>query len=190
MFCPSYSRPVVTRGKTVVVTYDANTRRFPELYPPSVRHFYDRLYAWSARHATLVITTTEFARGDIARHYDVPIGKIRVVPMAADSTFVPMRDDPRVREIHRKYIASEEPFFRFVGKLSGRRNIPRLLRAFEELKRVRRVPHKLVVVGLDTRNIRVADLTRELGISEHVIHRDYVSDAELQLLYNAAEAFV
>src|SRR5439155_17629541 len=55
VFYPSYSRPLLTRGKTVVTMFDATYRLFPQYYPLKDRLFYSHLYAWSVRHATLVI---------------------------------------------------------------------------------------------------------------------------------------
>ncbi|MCA1554424.1 MAG: hypothetical protein LC737_08600, partial [Chloroflexi bacterium] len=44
---PSYARPLLTRGRTVVTTFEATLHRVPKLYPLSARLFYDRLYGWS-----------------------------------------------------------------------------------------------------------------------------------------------
>src|SRR5450432_424711 len=76
LFCPSYSRPLLTRCRTVVTTHDAVQQIYPGLFPLSVRLFYNRLYGWSARHATLVITDSEAGRDDIVRHWHVPRQKI------------------------------------------------------------------------------------------------------------------
>jgi len=190
LFCPSYSRPLVSHGKTVVTTHEATLKLHPKLYPLAGRLFYARLYAWSARQATLVITHTEAARRDIARCYGVPLSRIRVVPLAPAEIFMPLGADPAVAAARERYLGSDFPFFLYVGKLTARRNLPKLLEAFARLKQTTSLPHKLVVIGLRSINLDIAGLAARLGISPHVVHREYIPDEELNLLFNAAEAFV
>lgn len=189
LFCPSYSRPLWSRARTVVATHEAMLPQHPELYPLSARVFYRQLYGWSARQATLVITSCEAARQDIARYYRVPLSRIRVVYMAPAEVFRFRRDDARLGEIRAQYTGSSA-FFLFVGKLIFRdRNVPRLLEAFAALRRRTSLPHRLVIVGLGTRT-RLAERVAQLGIADDVVFFDYVPDEDLGLLYNAAEAFV
>ena len=189
LFCPSYSRPLRARGRTVVATADAVSVLHPELFPPAVRLFYNPLYGWSARHATRVVAATEASRQDIARGWGVPLDKIRAVPLAPAEVFRPLDDPAAVAQARARHVGGGAPFFLFVGKLSGRRSLPPLLEAFAELKRAGS-PHKLLLVGLNPRQIDVARLTTELDVADHVKHAGYVTDEELVALYNAAEAFV
>jgi glycosyltransferase involved in cell wall biosynthesis len=190
LLCPSYTRPLVARGRTVVTTHDATLHTHPELYPRRARLAYDRLYGWSARHATLVITTSETVRDDVVRCYGVPASRIRVVPIAVDEGFRPLAGDPRVEAVRDEYLGGPEPFFLFVGKLSQRRNIPMLLEAFAELRSRRPIDHKLLVIGLNTHGLDVDGLAARLGIADSVVHREYVADDDLVALYNAAETVV
>ncbi len=190
LFCPSYSRPLLVRGKTVVAMFDATLHLFPEFYPAFARVFYDRLYGWSVRRATLVITGTETARQDIARSYGVPLSRIRVVPLAPAEIFKPLAGDARLAALRERYLASSAPFFLFVGKLTARRNVPKLMEAFAELKRRTALPHKLLVIGLNTTHLTLAELAANLGIGNEFKHFEYVPDDDLTTLYNGAEAFV
>ena len=190
LFCPSYSRPIVARGKTVVAMFDATLHLHPTLYPPAVRMFNDRLYRWSVRHSALVITGTETARQDIVRSYGVPPERIRIVPLAPADVFKPLFGAPAVTEATVRYLGAPAPYFLFVGKLTARRNVPRLMEAFAELKRRQPIPHKLLIVGLNTTGLNLAQLARQLGITNDFNHCAYVPDEDLTLLYNGALAFV
>jgi glycosyltransferase involved in cell wall biosynthesis len=190
LFCPSYTRPLVARGKTVVTTHDATMHMYPELYARSGPLFYDRLYGWCARHATLVITTSETVKRDVARCYGVPPERIRVVQLATDDQVSPVTDETVLGETRERYLGADVPFFLFVGKLTARRNAGMLVEAFAELKQREALPHKLLVVGLDTQDLGLAALVERLGIGDHVVHVEYVPDGDLNLLYNAAETFI
>jgi glycosyltransferase involved in cell wall biosynthesis len=183
LFCPSYTRPLGARGRTVVTTHDATMRIHPELY-------YDRLYGWSARHATLVVCHTETIGGQIAEYLGVPPSRIRVVPLGTDEQFRPLPGDPRVAATAERFLGGDEPFFLFVGKLSTRRNVPKLIEAFGELRHRSPIEHKLLIIGLNSRDVDVGGLAATHGVEEHIVHVEYVSDEELVLLYNAAEVFV
>ena len=142
LFCPSYSRPLLTKSKTVVAMFDATLHLHPELYPVAARFINDRLYGWSARNSTFVITGSETAREDIVRSYGVPRSKIRVVPLAPADIFKPLPGDPAVGATVARYLGSPVPYFLFVGKVTARRNIPKLMEAFGELKRRQSVPQQ------------------------------------------------
>ena len=191
LLCPSYSRPIVARAPTVVALHDATLHMYPALYPRSARVFYDRLYGWSARHATLVVTPNEATRRDLARCYRLPESRIRVVPLATDDHIRPLpEEDPRVRAARERYLGGEEPFILFVGKLTARRNVPMLLEAFADLRSTCRLPHRLLVVGLNTGGLDVAGLAERLRVGDAVVYREYVDEHDLVALYNAAEVLV
>jgi len=190
VFYPSYSRPIITHGRTVVTTHDALSALHPELFPTADRLFYNHLYGWSARHATLVLTTSQASMQDIARCWNVPLDRIRVVYLAPAECFQRCNDLSLAALTRERYFGEPCPFFLFVGKMSGRRNISTLLEAFAHFKKRTSAPHRLVLVGLNPHRLRVREQGVELGISEALIICGYVPDQELNLLYNAAEALV
>lgn len=190
LFCPSYSRPLYSHGKTVIAMFDATLHLHPELYPFAARFLNDRLYGWSVRHSALVITGSETAREDIVRSYSVPHSRIRIVPLAPADIFKPLPGDPRVAATVARYLEAPVPYFLFVGKLTARRNVPKLMEAFAELKRRMTVPHKLLIIGLNTTDLNLVGMSERLGITADFKHCDYVPDDDLTLLYNGAEAFV
>ncbi|MEP6915484.1 MAG: glycosyltransferase, partial [Acidobacteriota bacterium] len=99
--------------------------------------------------------------------------------------------DDRAHEILERFVGpGTPPFFLFVGKLSGRRNLPLLLEAFAEFKRRPAAPHKLLLVGLNIHNLDLPAHLARLGIGGDVVHHSYLPDEELNVLYNAAQAFI
>jgi glycosyltransferase involved in cell wall biosynthesis len=190
-FHPSFSAPLVRRGASVVTIHDMVMELHPALFSPNQRRFYNRWYRLSANLATLVITDSEASRDDMQRLWGIPEEKIRVIHLAPDDVFGPREGDPAVRHAHVRFLGDEYPFFFFVGKLSGRRNVPLLLEAFAELKRRDpSVPHKLLLVGQDIHGVDVPGRARALGIERDLVHKDYISDEDLVLLYCAAEGYV
>ena len=137
-----------------------------------------------------MITPSVAAAQDIARAYGVDPERLRVVHLAASETFRVLEDDGPVEEARRRYVGAGRPFFLYVGKLTGRRNIPMLMRAFAQFKRETSQPHALVLIGLNTTGVPVDRLAGELGIVGDVSHYEHIGDDDLNLLYNASETFV
>ena len=190
VFHPSFSRPLWCRGRAVVTTHDAVQHVHPELFPRSVRLFYNRLYRWSARHAALVMTNTEAARQDVATYCGVPLDRIRTVYLAPAECFRLSQDVAAMDRVHQRVVGSDAPFFLFVGKISGRRYLPALIEAFALFKQRTALRHALVLVGLNPKQLDLTGLSARLGVAEHIRVAGYLPDDELSLLYNRADAFV
>ncbi len=187
LFGPSHTRPLWTRARTVVTTHDM----LLQIRPDRFRHawFYDRLYEWSARHAVLVITDSEASREEIHRIWNIPLDRIRTVYLAASESFFPCDDAPRLDAARLRAVGQDAPFFLFVGKMSGRRDLSSLIEAYALFRRTNH-PHKLVLVGPKPQHFDVDALCHRLGVAEHVRILGYVPDEELNLLYNATAALV
>ena len=186
---PSFSRPFVARRATVVTVHDATMRIVPEMFSRRARLVYDPLYGWSARAATLVLTTSEAAKRDIVNGWDVEPEKIRVTPMAASKTFRPLSQGEDRERVRHGLIETDAPYFIFVGKISGRRNVHELMRAFAMFK-LGGHPHKLVVIGPSYAVEAVNALAAANGFSSDLITRSYVTDETLNRLYACADAFI
>ena len=164
LFAPSHSLPLYSRGKAVVAIHDALLHLHPERFPWTARQLHDRLYGWSGRHATLVITDSNAAAADIASSYGVPPEKIRVVYLAADEAFRTTASERNERR-QANDSGSSSPYFLFVGKMSGRRDIPMLLNGFAEFKRRNpRLDHRLVLAGANVHGLELDRLIEHAGI--------------------------
>jgi glycosyltransferase involved in cell wall biosynthesis len=190
LWCPAYVTPIFCRARIVVTTHDATNTIHPELYGLGDRVFYKYFYGWCARHATLVITNNNQTRADIQNYYGVPGDRIRVVPLAPAQIFRKLENDEDANATRLRLIGDYRPYFLSVGKISGRRNVPLVIEGFARFREKTGLPHRLVVVGRSGLGRNIGELAKDFGLSEHLIHIDYVTDEELLHLYNGTEAFV
>ncbi|HUR34370.1 MAG TPA: glycosyltransferase family 1 protein [Vicinamibacterales bacterium] len=190
LFCPSFSRPLITRSRTVVATHDMVYRVQPELFSAASRAFYRTLYEWSDRHAALVITDAEAVKEEIIRYCRIASDRIRVTYLAPAECFRPVDDAPALSAVRRRHVGGEVPYFLFVGKTTGRRSLPTVLEGFAQLKRTTVLPHRLVLVGRGTDSPALRDQAGRLGVADAVVHTGFLDDREVNLLYNAATALV
>jgi glycosyltransferase involved in cell wall biosynthesis len=80
------------------------------------------------------------------------------------------------------------PLILFVGRLVERKGVEYLIRAFAEV--VREVPSELVIVGKGPEDKRLHQLTEELNLVPKVHFKGWVSQDELEILYNQCNVFV
>ena len=191
LFCPAYTGPVAYRGKMVVATHSVN-EAVPELHSWTFRQTYSRLHRYCAREAERVIVPSMAIREAVATHYHVPVDRIVVIPQGADDAFQPVADDEVLRRVRCQYFGYDRPYVLFVGKWSARRNVPALVRAFAELRATRKIPHGLLIFGPQTEGPPLAELCRELGVTDDVVQTDgeIARHTDLVPIYAAADLFV
>lgn len=191
LFCPSYTAPLAYRGPLVVATHSVNEADAASSSWKD-RYYYGTSYRLSARRADHVVVPARVTGQHVAEYYGIPDDRIHVVPQGADNDFRPIDDEALRQQTREQYVGANVPYILFVGKLSERRNIPTLVRAFARLSRTGRIPHKLLLVGPNHHHLRLRELVAELGVEQVVVQTDghFASHRELVPIYNAADVFV
>lgn len=191
LFCPSYTVPLLYRGRCVVATHSVNEAQ-RGTHPWWYRHTYTPWYRISAQHADRVIVPSASTQADVVNHYGIPPTKVEIVPEGVDDAFRPIDDPDLIRRTRQRYLGSDRPYILFVGKLSQRRNIPNLIAAFGALKKRDRIPHALLLMGPNILGLPLAQLAADLGVADSVVQTDgKVADhRELIAIYNAADLYV
>jgi glycosyltransferase involved in cell wall biosynthesis len=116
---------------TVLTVHDLIFRRFPR-YHKRLNYWYLNLaMPLYVRRADAIITVSECSRRDLMAAYGVPPEKVTVVYEAAASNFDPPSAD-EVARVRARY-GLPERFLLTVGTIEPRKNLSRLLTAFESL---------------------------------------------------------
>jgi glycosyltransferase involved in cell wall biosynthesis len=145
LFSPDGICSLHTSVPQVVAIHDLAFLR-DSSYLPAAQYQY---YKWHTprfiRQARRVVTVSACSRDDIHRHYPFAVGKVEVVPNAADPAFRPMGWEERsaFREAH----TEGREYFLCVGSVHPRKNLVNLLRAFSVFKRRQRSNMLLLVAG-------------------------------------------
>jgi glycosyltransferase involved in cell wall biosynthesis len=186
LFVPSHVVPLVHPNASVVTIHDLGFLAEPATHPARSRHMLDLTTRWNARTARKIIAISGQTRDDLVRHYRVDPDKITVVHSGVDhGRFRPLTIDVVQPVLTR--LGVERPYLFFLSTVQPRKNIVRLIEAFESLER----DFTLVIAGAsgwlcEPIEARIAascasDRIRRLGV---------VADDDVPALYNGAEAFV
>lgn len=108
--------------------------------------FYCRTFTPKFAHrADTIVAVSELTKRDLVDTYAVPAEKIEVIPCAAGPAFRPLSSHEQ--EAVRASVAGGAPFFLHVGAIQPRKNVARLLRAFDRFKDTTDSPTKLLLMG-------------------------------------------
>ena len=113
----------------LAVIHDLNFEHYPEDLPKRYSRYYRSYFPRFARHAARIATVSEFSRRDIAVRYEVDEGRIDVVYNGVGDMFSPLTDEQKAAA--RDRFAEGHRYFICVGSLHPRKNIARLLLAFD-----------------------------------------------------------
>lgn len=125
--------------------HDLAFEHFPESVPRSVRLFYRHFYPKYAHRAERIVTVSTYSKKDIASYYKVPEEKIDVVYNGGNESFKPLPDEEQQQV--RDQETEGQPYFIFIGGLYPRKNVLRLMQAFEAFRQQVKSPVKLLIVG-------------------------------------------
>ncbi len=137
--------PTSCKVPTLNVIHDINFHHYPKGLPLLTRAYYKHFFPVYAKKSTHIVTVSNYSKSDLIESYGVEPSKISVVYNGANSTFAPI-DKEQQRLVRQKY-TNGSPYFVFVGALNPRKNVDRLLRAFNQFKETTNNEHKLVIVG-------------------------------------------
>jgi len=125
------------------------------------------------------------------RHYDlqVPSNKIDVVYDGSNEAFQPVSNLLQ-GEIRNKY-SQGQPYFLYVGSIHPRKNVGRLLQAFDQFKTQYSSPLKLLLVGrMAWQSGEIGQIVQQLKHSKDVIFLGYTPPTELPSIVGSAYAMV
>jgi glycosyltransferase involved in cell wall biosynthesis len=181
-----YVVPFFLNAKTVATVHDM-AYYLPDLfaYTASDTLFMRALIRSSCARADKIVAVSENTKQDIVRLLGVFPEKVRVIHEAADDKYKLITDKARLTSFRDKY-GLDKKYFLFTGGISPRKNLARLIHAFDRISS--KTEHVLVLTGAKGwKNKEVLDLIKK---NDRVIKLGFVDDDDMVLLYNLADLFV
>ncbi len=181
--------PFLTNCPSYVIIHDlAYFDRRLNAYPLLDTIYMRTLIPQSVRRADAVFAVSENTKKDIVRYTNCDPKKITVTYEAADKIYHPINDASRLQYVRQKYNLPDN-FILYVGSLSPRKNIIRLLKAFSRIRQ--RIPHNLVLTGSKSwKDASVHQTMRHLGLTDRINQLGYVEHEDMPALYNLAGVYV
>lgn len=185
-----YMTPLRCPCPVVSTIHDISFRLHPEWFRFRDRVVMNTFVPRSIARTSALITPSQSAADNIAREYGYPRERIFVTPEAADSRFFENVGAIEARRCRDKFHI-EGRYMLYVGNIQPRKNVARLIRAFETAREQHQLCDQLLLAGQF--GWKCNDARRALkraGQKGYVRHLGYVSDDDLPALYSEAVAFL
>ncbi|MCB0015688.1 MAG: glycosyltransferase family 4 protein [Anaerolineales bacterium] len=180
-------RPTRPGTRTLLTVHDLSFVREPDSVMPGMSHHLNRWVRRSVDQADHVIAVSKATAQDLIELYGTPPEKISVLYHGVTPEFRPIDDSDQLAAIRAKYNLGQQPFVLSVGTIQPRKNYQRLIRAFAQVE----AEADLVIAGGPGWHADdiFSEVTRQ-HLADRVHFLGFVPDADLPLLYNAADLFV
>lgn len=215
LFVPAHTIPLV-HPRTVTTVHDLGFERFPELYADKpiggsgsigqILKLLVRLcsfgrygtseldyHRWSARfavrHATRLITVSEFTKREMVDRYRLPPDSITVIHHGIDEKAYQRPSDEVIRARRAEY-GIEKLYFVYVGRLEKKKNTALLIDAFVRFRKSR-PDVQLVLIGKKGFGWERADkIIRDNGLTNEVRVLGWIPNEASTAIVAGASAFV
>lgn len=181
-------RPVVVRGTPLVTTFhDLSPEVYPQFFNLKTRMWHKLLNARGlAERSDKIIAVSEATKRDLVEWYGVGEERVQVVYEAPVGELGPVGRG-EVERVREKY-GLPERYVLTLSTLELRKNLERLLLAFQLVRAALKCEVGLVVAGVTNEKI-FADLP-EFGGEEGVVFAGFVAEEDKAAVYAGAEFFI
>lgn len=181
LFIPAHTSPLIHKKglKTVVTVHDLGSEYLPKMHQLKQRLYLKWITNFQLKTATKLIAVSKATREDLIKRVGVEPEKIEVIYEGYNQNlFKPTKSD--------RLVNSLRPYYVFVGTIQPRKNLERVIKAFNVVRN-----STLVIAGskgwlADD----IYNLPKKLGIEDRVKFLGYVPDKDLPVLYSGAEALL
>jgi glycosyltransferase involved in cell wall biosynthesis len=173
---------------TVLTVHDLIFERLPGHHKPLNRWYLHRTMPLFCRRATHIIAVSEHTRRDLIEVYGITPEKITVIPEAADARFGPVTEE--ALDLARVSYGLPERYLLCVGTIEPRKNLERLLAAWEPLYLAREAPPLVIVGRRGWLNEGFFAALERSPARDGVIFPGWMQDGDLPAVYAAAQLFI
>ena len=174
-----------TDCKQIVVLHDLNFEHYPSDLPAHIARYLRANTPLFARKASKVVTVSEFSKADIVKQYAMDPTKIEVVYNAAQAAYHVLNEVERTA-VRNRYTEGE-PYFVFISSIHPRKNLQRLLQAYNQFREQTGSNVKLVAVGRRFwKNESLDETLRSMPFGGDVIFTGHMGQEELSNVLGAA----
>ena len=163
------------------INFEHRPKDLPFLYQKYYRHFIPKY----CKISNEIITVSNFSKNDISKTYKISKNKIHVVYNGVSENF--NTEDKYTEKIKKKFTKGYD-YFVFIGSLHKRKNISRMLKAFDLFKKQTKSKMKFLIVGKKRWWSNEMEKTyKNMSYNKDVIFTGYVSEIFLNSIIKEAK---
>ena len=178
-----------TNVPAVVVMHDLNFCYYPQDMPVLHSRYFNYFFPKYSEKATALATVSEHSKKDIINLYHQHSHKITVTYCGVSEEFRPLSEMEKGKV--RQGLTDGARYFLYVGSFHPRKNLVRLIEAFEKFKKD--IPSKIKLVLTGHKMFKTADIFHTWNRMKHkedILFTGIVSQERLAKIYGGALALV
>jgi glycosyltransferase involved in cell wall biosynthesis len=190
-FSPGHYSPRFSPVPTIATILDLAYLEYPNLFLTGERGFL-QLKTWtdySVKNSCRLITISQSTKNDIVKHFHYPDNKITVAYPGVNATHFSRESDAVVNKVLAK-LAITRPYLLYVGTLQPRKNLERLVEAFENLPPKYKQYQLIIAGGKGWKMERFHTKVQNSKANSRIKLLGYVSNVDLPALYSGARALI
>jgi len=177
------------KGKTALVVHDLAYLHFPDQIPSVHLKYYQRYMPKFLKRADVIIAISEATKVDILRLLPKAESKIQVVHNGVRNDFRPL--SIAEQQSVKLHFSQGKDYFLFIGALHPRKNIGRIIQAFNIFKQSYKTDQKLILCGRFAWHYdAIQKLIDASAFNNDIIHLNHVGSEEILRLTGGATALL
>lgn len=187
----NYVIPPKVSGKKITMIHDLTYKAYPKTQKLKSRIWLSLTMKRTCKYADYIVTASEFSKNEIMKYFKIPENKIKVLSCGVDTNlFHDNYSNEDVIAIKDKYNILGE-YYLYTGTLEPRKNIERLIMAYQNIKVKYKYVPKLVISGKKGWLYNnIFKLVKELQLESSIIFTGYIEEKDVPILMYGARIFI
>lgn len=176
------------KAANVYTVFDSSMVDVPDCTTEENRCFCFDMMHEASLYADMFISISQYSKDRFLHYFPyVEPERVRVIPLATRDTLKPNHDIDCIKGLG---ITVPDSYWLCVNTIEPRKNIVRLLHAYQQLNKLGDTRPLYLVGGKGWKDAQIYQQVKELSLSDHVFFTGYVSDEQLSALYTNCFAFL
>lgn len=172
-----------TRLPSIYQPWDLQHLHLPENFSIYQQKSRNHRYYFFCNQSQMVAVASRWIKGELIRHYNLPAGKVRVIPVGPPVDAYPSIQDKDLERVRRSYDLPESFIF-FPSQTYPHKNHLGLLEALSILRSHHGIIAPVICTGMQTDFFsKIADHLRKLEQNSQVRFLGYIPPLDLKCLY-------
>src|SRR4030042_2691347 len=195
-FAPNYiTYPFNGRTKIILVIHDLTQYVSPETLEANIRWKIFFKFKFQTKHildrTNLIVTDSEQSKLDIINLFKTKEEKIAIIYPGVDGQFFVRSSIEKKAEVRKRYRLPER-FIVSVSRQDPRKNLPNLIKSYNNLPEGIKSGYKLVIAGSKHPRFypKLEFLVRKFKLQKNVLFTGYIKEEDLPTLYELSDLVV
>lgn len=185
LYCPSTAAPLFYYNKIITIL-DCAIQHFPEESTWFSKIYLNLAFLSAKIWSKSIITISNFSKKEITKLLKIKPKKINVILGSVPT--LPIIDNKIISEIIQKFNLTNKKYFLYIGNLSIRKNLPRILEAFAIF--IKEFPNYFLVIIGKIDQTKIEPIINKLNINSHIILTSFISEKIKTALYKKSTALI